>query len=244
MTRPAVCAAAAAALKRCDYRSETIARVLASAAQSTEDLPILEAAYTELSKHHNRTALLAVESKVAFLRLEFDRCLDAATEWAHLEPFSAETHITTSYLLSLYAGNYQEAARVGCAGIRRGIRHEALRNNVAFALAMDGKLDRAARVLPDPSECELALATAGLIEAARGNLDRGIAMYEDCAEQVRLRGDHDLAGLVSMHRVLAEVAAGRTIPEDRLASFANRPAGTDPRFAILYNAITRESHRA
>ena len=148
MTRPAVFAAASAALKRCDYRSETIARVLASAAQTTEDLPTLEAAYTELRKHHNRTALLSVESQVSFLRLDFDRWLDAAVDWVHQEPFSVEAHITATYVLSLHAGNYQEAARVGCAGIRRGIRNDAVRNNVAFALAMDGKPDEAARVLP------------------------------------------------------------------------------------------------
>ena len=242
MTRPAVFAAASAALKRCDYRSETIARVLASAAQTTEDLPTLEAAYTELRKHHNRTALLPVESQVSFLRLEFDRCLDAAVDWVHQEPFSVEAHITATYVLSLHAGNYQEAARVGCAGIRRGIRNDAVRNNVAFALAMDGKPDEAARVLPDPSECELALATAGLIEAARGNLDGAIAMYEDCARRVRLRGHHDLADLVSMHRILAEIMAGRTIPDDR-AGCANSAVGTDPSFAIVCGAIAREKSR-
>ena len=243
MTPSAAFAAASDALKRCDYRSETIARVLASAAQSTADLPKLEAAYTELRKHHDSTALLAVESRVAFLRLEFDRCLDAATEWARQEPFSAEAHITASYVLSLHAGDYQEAARVGRAAIARGVRSAALRNNVAFALAMDAKPDKAARVLPDPSDCELALATAGLIEAARGNLDRGVAMYEDCAEQAHRRGEHDQADLVSMHRALAEVIAGRTIPEDRVERLADR-ASADPRFAILCNAITREREKS
>ena len=243
MTPSSVFARASEALMRCDHRSETIARVLASAARSTEDLPTLEEAYTELSKHYNSSELLAVESRVAFLRLEFDRCLDAAIKWVRREPFSAEAHIAASYLLSLHAGDYEGAARVGCEGIRRGIRNEALRNNVAFALAMDAKPDKAARVLPDPSECEMAHATAGLIEVARGNLNRGIAMYEDCAKQARLRGDHDLADLVSMHQVLAEVTVGRTIPEDRLAGITNRPAGTDPGLAILYDAIARERSR-
>ena len=42
-----------------------------------------------------------------------------------------------------------------------------------------------------------------------------------------------------MHRALAEVIAGQTVPEDRLESFADH-ASTDPRFAILNNAIARE----
>ena len=238
-TRSATVTAASEALKRCDYRSESIARVLASAAMSPADLPTLEAAYTELRKHHDSSALLAVESRVAFLRLEFDRCLDAALEWTKQEPFSPQAHITASYVLSLHAGDYRQAARVGRAAIARGVRSAALRNNVAFALAMDGKPDQAARMLPDPSECELAPATAGLIEAIRGNLDRGIAIYEDCAEQAQRSGDDDLADLVLMHRALAEAMSGQAVPEDRLESFADR-ASTDPRFAILGNAITRE----
>jgi len=242
MTPSAAFAAASEALKRCEYRSETIALVLASAALSTENLPTLEAAYTELRKHHDRSALLAVESRVAFLRLEFDRCVDAALEWARREPFSPEAHINASYMLSLHAGDYRQAARVGQAAIARGIRSAALRNNVAFALAMDAKPDEAARVLPDPSECELALATAGLIEAARGNLDRGIAMYEDCAEHASRSGEHDLAGLVLMHRTLAEVVAGLPVPKDQFKRFADRTS-TDPRFAILHNAIAREQER-
>ena len=238
-TRSATVKAASEALKRCDYRSEAIARVLASVALSPEDLPTLEAAYTELRKHHDSSALLAVESRVAFLRLEFDRCLDAALEWARQEPFSPQAHITASYVLSLHAGDYRQAARVGRAAIARGVRSAALRNNVAFALAMDGKPDQAARLLPDPSECELAPATAGLIEAVRGNLDQGIAMYEDSAEKAQRSGDDDLADLVLMHRTLAEVMANQAVPEDRLERFADR-ASTDPRFAILHNAIARE----
>ena len=242
-TRSEVFAAAAAALRRCDYRSEAIARVLASTAQTTEDLPLLEAAYTELRKHHDPTALLCVESTVAFLRLEFDRCVEAAVEWVHQEPFSAEAHVTATYMLSLHAGDYQQAARVGRAGLRRGIHNDALRNNVAFALAMNAKPDEAARVLPDPSECEPARATAGLIEAARGNLDRGVAMYEDCARRLRDKGQHDQADLVGLHRVLTEITAGQTIPEDRLDSFADNAALTDPSFAIVRGAITREQSR-
>ena len=243
MARSEVFGAAAAALRRCDYRSKGIARALAATARTTKDLPTLEAAYSELRKHHDTTALLCVESKVAFLRLEFDRCVEAAVAWTHHEPFSADAHVTATYVLSLHAGDYRQAAQVGRAGLRRGIHDDALRNNVAFALAMDAKPDEAARVLPDPSECEPALATAGLIEAVRGNLDRGVAKYEDCARRLRDQGNHQLADLVSIHQIFAEITAGRTIPEDRLAGLADNAAATDPDRAIVWGAITREKSR-
>ena len=235
--------AAAAALRRCDYRSEAIARTLAATARTTKDLATLETAYSKLRKHHDTTTLWFLESKVAFLRLEFDRCVEAAVEWTHHEPFSADAHITATYMLSLHAGDYQQAAQVGRAGLRRGIRHDALRNNVAFALAMDAKPEEAARLLPDFSECEPALATAGLIEMVRGNHDRGVAMYEDCARRLRNKGHRELADLVSIHRVLAEISAGRTIPGDRRVGFADNAAVTDPDRAIVWGAIAREQSR-
>lgn len=240
MARSEVFAAAAEALRRCDYRSEAIARALAAAARTTKDLSPLETAYSELRKHHDTAALLFLENKVAFLRLEFDRCTEAAVEWAHHEPFSVDAHIIATYMLSLHAGDYQQAVQLGRAGLRRGIQHDALRNNVAFALAMDAKPDEAARVLPDPSECEPALATAGLIEMVRGNHDRGAAMYEDCAHRLRDKGQHELADLVSIHRTLAEITAGRTILEDQFAGFANNATVTDPDRAIVWGAIQRE----
>lgn len=241
--RSEVLVAAAEAQRRCDYRSEVITRVLASTAQTTSDLPLLEATYTELRKHHDHTALLCIESKVAFLRLEFDRCVAAAMEWVNQEPFSVEAHVTATYMLSLHSGDYQRAAHVGRAGLRRGIHDDALRNNVAFALAMNADPDKAARVLPDPAEYIPALATAGLIDMVRGNHDRGVAMYEDCARRLRGKGHHELADLVSIHRILAEITAGRRITENRLAGFADKTAVTDPDREIVLGAIAREQSR-
>ena len=221
------------ALKSCDYRSETIARMLASAAQSTAMLPELEAAYAELSERHNRETLLAVEAQVAFLRFEFDRSLTAAIEWTRHEPFSMDAHISATYLLCMHAGDYEAAARIGQDGIRRGLRSPVLRCNVAFALAMSSDPDKAARVLPDGLDLEPARATAGLIEVVRGNADQGIQMYDNCAQATRRRGDHDLADLIESHRLLAEIMAGRTITEERLARLAAR-SSTDPRFKVLH----------
>ena len=241
-TSAAVFTHAVEALKSCDYRSETIARMLASAAHSTAVLPELEAVYAELSERHSRETLLAVEAQVAFLRFEFDRSLTAAMEWTRHEPFSLDAHISATYLLSMHAGDYRTAARVGQDGIRRGLRSPVLRCNVAFALVMSSDLDEAVRVLPDASELELALATAGLIEVIRGNADQGIKMYDDCAQSTRSRGEHDLADLVESHRLLVEVMAGHAIPAERMARLAAR-SSSDPRFRVIHDTIEREKSR-
>ena len=238
-TAPEVLEYASAALNRCDHRSEQIIRVLAAATRTTKDLPVLESAYRNARKHNSRTDLLAVEYRFAYLRFEFDRCLETAIEWTRKEPFSAEAHIAATYMLALHAGDCEESVRVGQTGLRRGIRSEALRNNVAFALALGSKPDQAESVLPDPSENERALATAGLIEMMRGNISRGVKMYEACAQQIRSDGDHSLAVLASLHQVLAEVTAGQKITEDRLAVAPSHLKDADPDFAVVLNAISR-----
>ena len=242
-TAPEVLEYASAALNRCDHRSEQIIRVLAAATRTTKDLPVLESAYRNARKHNSRTDLLAVEYQFAYLRFEFDRCLETAIEWTRKEPFSAEAHIAATYMLVLHAGDCEESVRVGQTGLRRGIRSEALRNNVAFALALGSKPDQAESALPDPSENERALATAGLIEMMRGNISRGVKMYEACAQQIRSDGDHSLAVLASLYQVLAEVTAGQKIIEDRLAVAPSHLKDADPDFAVVLNAISRAQTR-
>ena len=239
MPRTSVFALAHEALQRCDYRSELIARVLASTAESPANLAALENAHTELRRHYDRRALLPVEHQAAFLRFEFDRSLDAALEWAAVEPFSADAHIVATYLLSLHAGDHHKAAQIGLAGIRRGISSDLLSNNTAFALAMDNSLDEAERVLPDPSRCDLALATSGLVEATRGNLAVALALYEESAKQIRQSGDDFLACIVEMGSALAVLASGHTVPADHKALIESS-IEDDPRTVLLHQAVLRE----
>ncbi len=240
MTRAEVFTRSLEALEQCDYHSMMIARILANAAQTTADLPTLEAAYSELIERYDRSALLTVEKQIAFLRFEFDRSLEAAVERVEEEPFSTDAHIAATYLMSMHKGNYQKAARIGLAGIKRGIGDDVLRNNVAFALAMGGDPDEAERVLPDLSECDLALTTAGLIKAVRGDLEGGIALYEKGEERVRGEGEDSLADIIAVGKAFAILAAGHTIPEDHLSGLDSKKSA-DPRFAVLCNAITREA---
>ena len=238
MPRTAMVEAASAALRRCEYRSVIIARILASAAQTPADLPALEKAHRSLAQHYDRAELLPLKTQTAFLQFDFHQSQTAAVEWARNEPFNANAHILAVYILALHQGDYTQAARIGTAGINRGVNDPTLNNNTAFALAMGGHLDAAARMLPDPAECPAANATAGLIETVRGNPELGKAKYDACAQQARSRNDTDFADLVGIHQLLAEAVAD-TLDRRRIDAYNDR-ADTDPRFAIVRNAIHRE----
>lgn len=234
--------AALHALEQCDYNSKRIARIFTSAAQGVDNLAAIESSYGRLLAHQSRESLLGIESRLALLKFDFSQCLETTKEWLECEPFSADAFVAATYLNTLFAGKHKVAAELGRVGIARGIRSSTLANNTAFALAMDGELDKASRRLPKISDFKQALSTAGLIEMLRGNVERGIAMYEECKEQTRKAGDSTMADLVEMHQVLAEAVVGRTITEDRLKAFA-RQTKSDPRFAITNIAIRREIQR-
>ena len=235
-----VLASAFKALKRCDYASEMLARLLPQVAQTIADLPILETVYAELTKRFNRSVLLAVEQQVAFLRVDFDRSLEVALQRVEAEPFSAAAHIFATYLMSLYKGDYQKAAQIGLAGVKCGIGNSVLRNNVAFALALAGDLDGAERVLPDFSECDFALPTLGLIKVVRGEINEGITLYEESERRFRSTGDSNTADIIVLSKALAMVAGGHRISEDYLSGL-DRYKDTDPRFVLTQIAIKRET---
>lgn len=237
-------AEAIAALKRCGYRSLDIACYIADTTYSVTDLEVLERAYGELSGSHDESSsLLGIESTIEYLKFEFDASTEAAVERARLQPCSVTAQMRASYMLSMSAGDYEQAARICRNGIRLGLRGAGLRNNAAFALAMRGDTDTAERMLPDTGEAPLSLATAGLISMVKGNVRDGEAMYDECVSLARSQGMDDTARQVEMHKILARVTAGLPIPPDALMPFSEL-VEADPRYALINKALDRENGRA
>lgn len=235
---------AAAALKRCGYRSLDIACYIADTTCAVTDLEVLERAYTELSDaHEGSPVLLGIESAIDYLRFDFDASTEAAVERARHQPCSETAQLRASYLLSMSAGDYEQAARICHDGIRLGLRALRLRNNAALALALKGDTDAAERMLPDTDEAPMSLATAGLIAIVKGNVRDGKAMYDDCAAYARAQAMHDTANQVEMHKYLALAAAGLPIPPGALVPFGEL-VKTDPRYALIQKALDREAGRA
>lgn len=235
---------AIAALKRCGYRSLDIACYIADTTSSVTDLEVLERAYTELDgPHEEGSSLLGIESTIEYLRFDFDASTEAAVERARQQPCAETAQMRASYMLSMSAGDYEQAAKICHSGIRLGLRGPGLRNNAAFALAMKGDTDAAERMLPDTDEAPMSLATAGLISIVKGNVRDGEAMYDECASQVREQGVRDTANQVEMHKYLARAVAGLPIPPEALAPFSEL-VKTDPRYALIQKAFDRETGRA
>lgn len=234
---------AVAALKRCGYRSLDIACFVADTTSSVSDLEVLERAYAELSGPHEEVSpLLGIESTIEYLRFDFDASTEAAVERARLQPCSEAAQMRASYMLSMSAGNYEQAARIGHNGIRLGLRNPVLRNNTAFALAMAGDTEAAERMLPAIDEAPLSLATAGLISIVNGNVRDGEAMYDECATYMRAHGMNDSANQAEMHKYLARAVAGLPIPPDALEPFS-KLVKTDARYALIRKALDREASR-
>ena len=235
---------AVAALKRCGYRSLDIACFVADTTSSVSDLEVLERAYAELNGPHEEVSpLLGIESTIEYLRFDFDASTEAAVERARLQPCSETAQMRASYMLSMSAGDYEQAARICHNGIRLGLRGPGLRNNAAFALAMAGDTEAAERILPDTDEAPLSLATAGLISIVNGNVRDGEAMYDECATYMRAHGMGDNANQVEMHKQLARAVAGLPILPSALEPFSEL-VKADARYALIHKALDRETSRA
>ena len=134
--------------------------------------------------------------------LEEGRWTDARTEcdmWLTDEPYSSRPAAAGSYIGIALINDFFFAETCARSGLRADPSGETLRNNLAVALAYQGKLDEAIqefkKIMPSPSELPAYVwhATNGLLKFRLGDIDNGRKSYAR-AEQ--------LAPKERQHRVL------------------------------------------
>jgi len=110
--------------------------------------------------------------------------VSAALSWQAIEPFSLRPAGIGSFIAVEHLGN----AKLGELFCRRGLIANrgslALHNNLAVALAIQGRVDEAKAELENlkshsgASERVVNVATQGLIQMRSGNLNEGARLYE------------------------------------------------------------------
>lgn len=238
-TAESVFATALDALEKTEYRSEIIARHLPYVSVSLRCLDRLQVALAQLRQVQDPSVLVGIEAQVSYLSGSFDETLEWYDRWINVDPFSTAAYVGKTYLLSVYRGEYEEAARVGRQALRLDPDDPRLRNNVAFSLAMAGQPAEAAKVVPDPSSYGFALGTCALIEMMSGDTNKGLAMYEASASS--RSNDPELAQLIRLYRALAEIRVGlRSTPIETDLGTGIANSHDEPRFRVVLGAIERE----
>jgi tetratricopeptide (TPR) repeat protein len=112
---------------------------------------------------------------------------------------SARSYAAQGGYLADLPGHEKEAVEILRDGLQRYGDHEMIRNNLAYALLMEGAVEEAASVLdsfvsaPSKDSAPYVVATRALLDLRRGNLEAGRMGYETASQLARDQGQTELA---------------------------------------------------
>lgn len=145
---------------------------------------------------------------------DWQRALDSALCWLKDQPFSSRPALLASYLSSSLFQDYERSVRLLTTTLIKNPRHPGLTNNLAFALANQGKLEEAQKYLSSlgpPSSGDSAsitlLATQGLVMFRRGQASEGRLLYEEAIARARQQSLQKYVSLATIYLAREELLA-------------------------------------
>ncbi len=226
------------------YKSRDIAMMLPPLMSKVEDADALAELIGELARANPGESLDQLRVHLAALRCNFEEATQLATEWAEREIFDPVAAAQALYLLADVRADYETAISLGRDALRRVPSSKPLRNNLAYALALSGRMDEARRVLPtDPGDSVTLAATRALTDVLSGHVKEGFAGYKRAFDLAQEREDHRLALLVHLNWLRA---VHRYVRDHELRDVdvppLELPAGwrSDPRFVLISRMAERE----
>jgi tetratricopeptide (TPR) repeat protein len=152
--------------------------------------------------------------------------LSESLKWFSDEPYSSRPAMLGSYIAAVVLHDYEEATRIAQRGLAANPSEPGLLNNLIFALACDGKLSEAVKLVPKLSQITrddagriILLATCGLIEYRQGNPAQGRELYMQAIRKADLPNFRLLRARAAVHLALEEARA-RTAEADGAAALA------------------------
>lgn len=196
-----------------EYESLPMASLLPALLPSFSDRKLLETLLGRLEGRHDANALLFLRVHDAILRQDAETAVSLAVEWAQFEPFNPVAAGLAIQLLGDLAGDREKAIELGRDAVTRAPGDSLLLNNLAYVLALSGKMREARAVLgkvTTPDVSPAVIATRGLIDLLGGDVSGGIAEYERAGELAVEQGKERVAQLAALN---LDVALRRVDPD-------------------------------
>ena len=150
-------------------------------------------------------------------RADWDRGVQECWNWMRDQPFSSRPSVHGSYVTAVVLQKYEESESFADVGLTANPSDFVLRNNLAFACANAGKVNKARKVLAKIAPTELGneqravfLATSGLVAFRAGDAERGRRLYADSLRLAR-KVEKEIPGLYALAATfyaIEEVRAG------------------------------------
>jgi tetratricopeptide (TPR) repeat protein len=152
--------------------------------------------------------------------------LAESLQWLQDEPFSLDASTFASYVAATALMDYEAAERAARIGLAASPHRALLLNNLAFALAQQGRyIDaaaalREAAVTGDDADRAAVVATGGLVAYRTGDSALGRRLYETAIHHARTAGHRSQEALATFYLAMEELR----LQSDDAVSLARRAA--------------------
>lgn len=140
------------------------------------------------------------------------RARENAMRWADDQPFSKAPFLLASSVVSVFQKEYLDAESILRRALRANGRDVSLLNNLAYALAKQGKVNEAERALsiahegdPDKRQTICLTATKGLTFYRTGDVERGREFYVKAIKMAVREKAVSLAVFAKFHFAIEEL---------------------------------------
>jgi tetratricopeptide (TPR) repeat protein len=157
-------------LARTGFAHLPITGLLPPLLRMREDAEELEWVVGKVEAANPNEELHQLRTHLALLRCDFAEAVERAVAWAEDQIFNAHAAAAAVHLLTDVSGEYDRAIDIGLKALRVAGSPGSLVNNVAYALALAGRVDEARDLLPDDTGESVHLtATKALVDILSGS---------------------------------------------------------------------------
>lgn len=178
-----------------------------------------------------------------YFDLQLKAAIEYAREWSLEEPYSTHPFLCASGI-ACSAEDYDLAIDFAQEGLGANPQDYLLKNNLAYAYLKRGKLVAAKQVLDSiprhirETESEFLMATSGLYEYKKRNIDRGRDFYLGAFSLSKKKGNFKAAAKALLSLAIAEREAHtETAIEFRERALAESETIVEPSIKLLREAL-------
>jgi len=164
-------------------------------------------------------------ARKAFIDEDYSRALESSVAWIEDMPFAKTPIYFAAEMAYTYQKDYNNAIKILEIGLRSNPNELSFLNNLAYAYAMNGETDKAESILNNsklkasttPLELKICLlATKGLNEYRKGNIDLGRFFYKKAINQTHQNSMQTLLHKAILNYIREEIRATKSYNEETL----------------------------
>jgi tetratricopeptide (TPR) repeat protein len=181
---------------------EAVVMSIAYVVSRTTDAPLLRQAVERIYDRISPVRRAFLLHQVAWLEGDNESCGSAAAAWFDAEPANPMAAAAAMVALGIGLERWAEAEKVADFALSQFPDHAMIINNAAYILSMTGRATEAIKLLePFAVTNFVPRATLGLAYLAIGDLDRGMRLYREAADQAE-KGDPALRSLMTTYQAI------------------------------------------